>query len=106
MTAKHQLHQASHLIPPLLLGRTIYSLSQVPDPFLSELPINSCPSQLRFLRSDVIADAIFHVGSVPLHWVYRGRLAGSLPAFAVGQSLNPYPEHYPKHSLSPASFTR
>jgi hypothetical protein len=53
------------------MGCSVDSLSQVSDALFDELPINGCPFLERFLRSDVIADSIFHVGSIPLREIYR-----------------------------------
>lgn len=88
-----------------VLGGSVDSLSQVDDALIDELTVDGCPYQELFLRSDVIADSIFHVGSIPLREIYRRRPAGSLPSFNVGPSLNPYLPHYQKRSLSPASLT-
>ncbi len=63
---ENQFHKTSNLIPLTVLGCTINPLSQVSDTLFNRFPINGSPSLKRFLCSDVIADPIFHAGSIPL----------------------------------------
>jgi len=73
----------------VLLGRTIDALSQVLNPFLNELPVDVCPLLSGSLRSDVISDSIFHVGSVPLHWLYSWKTRWKSARFHGGAKLEP-----------------
>jgi hypothetical protein len=101
---QHELHQASNPIPLPVLGCPEDSLSQVPNLLSDALPLEARPL-VKFLGSDFLLESIFHLGLVPLLRFFLWEPAESLPSFDVGQIWNPYLEHYPKLSLSSASFT-